>query len=92
MTSSFEKLLLFIDRLEEQKIPHALQCARPDAIMVFVHAPGQKWEIEFLEDGTVEIEIFESNGEIFSDADDSKLKELWELFSDPRDALSALTE
>lgn len=33
--------------------------------MVLVATPGERWEIEFLDDGSVEIEKFTSNGEIY---------------------------
>ena len=32
--------------------------------MVLVTLPGERWEIEFCSDGTVEVERFVSNGEI----------------------------
>jgi len=32
--------------------------------MVTVHVPGERWEIEFMEDGSLEIEKFKSDGKI----------------------------
>ncbi len=32
--------------------------------MVEVTVPGERWEVEFLEDGSVDVEVFRSNGEI----------------------------
>ena len=32
--------------------------------MVEVAVPGERWEVEFLEDGYVEAEVFRSDGEI----------------------------
>lgn len=37
---------------------------RDAAIMVTVAVPGERWEVEFLSDGAVEIEKFISNGEL----------------------------
>ena len=56
--------------------------------MVMVTVPGERWEVEFYEDGTVEIETFKSTGEIYSDSEDSKLKELFVLFTDSESSLS----
>jgi hypothetical protein len=47
--------------------------------MVVAHAPGQYWEIEFMQDGDVDIERYRSDGEI---DDETILQELFELWSD----------
>jgi len=44
-----------------------------------ITVPGQHWEVEFFEDGSIEIEVFESDGEIY---DEKKLNELFDKFSD----------
>jgi hypothetical protein len=49
--------------------------------MVEVYAPGEHWEVEFMRDGSLEIERFRSPGEIY---DDEALAELWRLFAPPR--------
>jgi hypothetical protein len=36
--------------------------ARDDAIMVSVAVPGERWEIEFYDDETIELERFVSQG------------------------------
>jgi hypothetical protein len=48
--------------------------------MVCVAIPGERWEIEFLGDGSVEIEKFTSNGEIYGT---DILNELFARYSDP---------
>jgi hypothetical protein len=58
------KLLNFLCRLEDCKIHYRLEHSRKESIMVIPDVPGQKWEIEFFDDGNVEIEIFTSDGEI----------------------------
>ena len=35
--------------------------------MVEVVVPGERWEVEFLQDGTVDVEVFKSDGD-FRDA------------------------
>lgn len=47
--------------------------------MVEIAVPGQRWEVEFFSDGTVEIEKFLSNGIIY---DDTELDILFKDFSD----------
>jgi hypothetical protein len=88
MTNGFEKLLSFINKLKEMEIPFSIECNREDAIMVLVVVPSEKWEVDVFEDGTVEIEIFRSDSEIYSDSEDSKLKELFVLFTDPENSFS----
>jgi hypothetical protein len=44
-----------------------------------ITVPGQHWEVEFFEDGSIEIEVLESDGEIY---DEKKLNELFDKFSD----------
>ncbi len=53
-----EKLLRFLADLDERKIFHSLSRVRPEAIMVEVAVPGERWEIEFFGEGQVEVEIF----------------------------------
>lgn len=48
--------------------------------MVEVYAPGEHWEIEFMDDGTLEIERFRSPGGIQGR---EALVDLWELFTPP---------
>ncbi len=58
------KLLEFLDELRRGKIHYRLSQHRADAIMIEIAVPGERWEVEFLEDGTVEAEVFRSSGGI----------------------------
>lgn len=71
-------LFEFLHRLEEANASFRLGRIRHESILVEVYAPGEHWEVEFMEDGSLEIERFRSGGDIF-DAD--ALADLWELFS-----------
>ena len=75
---NLNKLIKFLNKLEARKIYYNLSKIR-DGILVSVAVPGERWEIEFMVNGDVEIEKFISNGEIY---DDSLLNELFEKFSD----------
>jgi hypothetical protein len=75
---TIESVLRFLEALEESSIAYGLSTVRPEALMVSVAVPGQRWEIEFLSSGTVEVEIFRSDGHIHAQ---DKLTDLLEHFS-----------
>ena len=75
----FDKLVSFLQSLEQQEIAYTLAHHRDEAIMVTVAVPGERWEIEFLSDGSVEIEKFISNGEI---AGEEALNELFARYKE----------
>ncbi len=72
------KLTDFLDRLDRAKIHYTLASVRAGAIMVGVTVPGERWEIEFMADGDLEIEVFKSNGAIH---DASTFDELFQRHS-----------
>lgn len=78
----FDKLVSFLQNLEQQKIVYTLAHHRDEAIMVIVAVPGERWEIEFLSDGSIEVEKFISNGEI---AGEESLNELFVRYSEQED-------
>ena len=79
----FGKLTPFSKKLEQAQIHYTLASHREDAIMVLVTVPGERWEIEFLGDGSVEVERFLSNGEI---SGEEALHELLRKYADPAHA------
>jgi len=79
MNDNLEKLLSFLNRLNEVHISFSLSQIRRETIMVLISVPGEHWEVEFFEDGSIEIEIYKSDGEIY---DGKKLDELFDKFSD----------
>ena len=78
-SSIFDKLTLFLQNLEQQGISYTLAHHRDEAIMVTVAAPGERWEVEFLSDGSVDVEKFISNGEI---AGEEALSEFFTRYSE----------
>lgn len=72
-----KKLITFLNRLEEAKIYYRLNKVR-DAIMVEIAVPGERWEIEFMEDDTIVIERFKSDGM----KDESELEILFRDYAD----------
>jgi hypothetical protein len=75
----FDKLLTFLRDLDRMKIYYELAHNLEDAISVVIAVPGQRWEVDFLEDGSVYVERFVSNGHI---DDESAFAELFAKFSD----------
>jgi hypothetical protein len=80
MKSQFSKLMAFLDRLDNAKIPYDLKHSRDDAIMIVAFAPGEYWEIEFTDDGDIDVERYRSDGHI---DDESVLEELFEMWTEP---------
>jgi hypothetical protein len=68
MPYSSRRLKSLTDGLRSAKISYQLSKRRDDATMVEVAVPGERWEIEFLEEGAVEVEIFCSDGKIHGDS------------------------
>lgn len=60
----FGQLVTFLNQLEQEKISYTLAHHRDETIMVNVAVHGERWEVEFFEDGSVEVERFVSSGEI----------------------------
>ncbi|MEV5029515.1 hypothetical protein [Paenibacillus sp. LPE1-1-1.1] len=76
--AGLRELITFLNKLEDNNIFYKLNKVRNEAIMVEVAIPGQRWEIEFLEDGTVEVEKFINDGDFY---DVKELESLFKNFS-----------
>lgn len=56
----FGRLLDYLNRLDAASVHYTLAHTRPDSIMIDVSVPGWRWEIEFLADGSVDVERYRS--------------------------------
>lgn len=74
-----KNLIQFLNQLEERKIYYRVDKIRNDSILINVTVPGQRWEIEFLADGSIEIEKFFSDGQIVGK---EELEVLFDKYSD----------
>lgn len=74
-----KELISFLNKLEEKKIFYQISKIRNESILIEITVPGQKWEVEFMENGDVEIEKFLSNGTIYGN---DELAQLFKEFSD----------
>ncbi len=59
--NTLAEILDFLRNLEDRKISYRLEHNRRDAIrdaiVVLVAIPGERWELEFFCDGTIEMEV-----------------------------------
>ncbi|OIJ20144.1 hypothetical protein BKP45_10180 [Anaerobacillus alkalidiazotrophicus] len=74
-----KEFIAFLNKLEGNSIFYKLNKVRNEAIMVEVTVPGQRCEIEFLEDGTVDIEKFIRDKDMYGV---NELETLFKEFSD----------
>ena len=66
-------------RLKSAGIPFVDCLRREGAYSLDVVVPGERWEIDVLDDASVEIEVFKSEGDIY---DSSKVNELLRRFGE----------
>jgi hypothetical protein len=52
----------FCRELDRRHVTYELRIVRDEALMLSVAVPGERWEIEFFEDGRIELERFISQG------------------------------
>ena len=71
-------LLDFLNRLEQNKIYYRMNKVR-NGIMVEITVPGERWEVEYMEDGYIEVEKFVSDGRIFHQ---DEIEVLFQRYSD----------
>jgi len=73
-----DKLIEFLNKLEEKKIYYRLDKTNEEYILVEVVVPGERWEIEFSLN-EIRIEKFKSDGHLF---DGKEIDVLFRDFSD----------
>ena len=55
-----EKVWSVSERLKAHRIWHEVRVHRHDGVTILAHVPGEYWEIDFLEDDRVDVEVFRS--------------------------------
>ncbi len=58
------KLTEFLDRLDDADIHYTISSTKEGTISIGLTVPGEYWEVDFMQDGDVEVEVFESTGDI----------------------------
>lgn len=63
-------LLDFLEKLERASIHYVLSAPTLGyrALMVSATIPGERWEVEFFEDGTFQVEIFNKSSGVLSES------------------------
>lgn len=84
--NSFQKLLDFLSRLEQEGLWYRLEYIRSETICVCVVVPGEHWEVEFFADGHILFERFISLGEIGDEAALEKHLKLFEEYEKEHDS------
>jgi hypothetical protein len=67
--------------LEKHKISHRIEHNREESIMVLIAVPGERWEVEFFENGTIELEIFGGSSSVVTSTLEDVLRRLAPHFS-----------
>jgi hypothetical protein len=60
--NALQNFLDFCETLRQHRTAFQLLVDRTEAVMITVAVPGERWEIEFFADGSVEVERFVSQG------------------------------
>jgi hypothetical protein len=55
----FGRFIDFLNRLDRAQI-YRLDHTRPDSVMIDISLPGARWDVEFMADGSIGIERYES--------------------------------
>jgi hypothetical protein len=66
-------------RLEGAGIWNQIRLFREDGITVLARVPGEYWEIDLLEDGTTDVEVFRTAGDL---EDESSIERLISEFGE----------
>lgn len=56
----YGRLLDFLNRLDRAHIFYKLDHTRPDSVVIDISLPGWRWEVEFMVDGSIDIERYRS--------------------------------
>ena len=63
-------------RLDAAGISHDVESYRLDAISIVARVPGEYWEIDFLDDGSIDFEVFQSQGVKTTDDLDARINQI----------------
>jgi hypothetical protein len=67
--NAFAKLMDIIRALEAAQIHFTVSYHRYEAVSILATVPGERWEIDVLEDGDVDFERFVSTGGVTGEGD-----------------------
>ncbi len=64
LKSALDGVWKMSERLKTAGVHHEIKSYRYDAISIFAHVPGEYWEIDFCENGSIDFEVYKSDGSI----------------------------
>lgn len=79
MAGSVADVTALAAHLDAAGISYEIAVLRYEAVAFLISVPGERWEVEMMVDGSVEVEVFASDGTIH---DAAKLDDLFARFSD----------
>ena len=77
--NALKKLLALSDQLKAANIHHEVTRYREDGVSIIATVPGERWEIDVLDDGEIVVEVYKSQGGCRGA---ETLKDLFERHSD----------
>ena len=77
------KVWMISARLRKAGIWHEMRTNRYEAISILAHMPGEYWEIDVCDDGSVDVEIFKSQP-MRSEADLEPMIQAMEAYETPK--------
>jgi hypothetical protein len=81
---SFESFFDLCAELDRRHVQYEIKSVRGGALMVQVAVPGERWEVEIFEDGTIEVERFVSQGVEADPSAQTRLLAFFDGASDPQ--------
>ena len=63
-TDLLKKAHSLSERLNAAGIWNEVRLFREDGLTILAHVPGEYWEIDLLTDGSIDVEVFRSKGEL----------------------------
>jgi hypothetical protein len=77
--NALKKLLALSDQLKAANIHHEVTRYREDGVSIIATVPGERWEIDVLDDGEIVVEVYKSQGGCRGE---EALKDLFDRYSD----------
>lgn len=77
--SELSELTDLLDRLDAAEIQYTLASVSEGSIVVGIDVSDEHWNVEFMDDGDIEVEIFKSDGQVF---DYSVIEDLFDADED----------
>jgi hypothetical protein len=79
----FDNLMTFLQKLSDNNIYYTLSHHLPHAVSVLITVPGERWEVDFHQDGDVQVEAFRAYTGVQGEQEgEALIEELLNRYSD----------